>query len=65
MKYWLVTVQLQFENDKGRIQKVREQYLVDAISATDAEAKIYKEFERESDFNVVGVNKSKIIKVVE
>lgn len=65
MEYWLVTVQLQFENDKGRIQKVREQYLVDAISATDAEAKIYKEFEGESDFNVVGVNRSKIIKVVE
>jgi hypothetical protein len=65
MEYWLVTVQLQFENDKGRIQKVREQYLVDAVSATDAEAKIYKEFEGESDFNVVGVNRSKIIKVVE
>lgn len=65
MEYWLVTVQLQFENDKGRIQKVREQYLVDAVSATDAEAKIYNEFEGESDFNVVGVNRSKIIKVVE
>lgn len=65
MEYWLVTVQLQFENDKGRIQKVREQYLVDAVSATDAEAKIYKEFEGESDFTVVGVNRSKIIKVVE
>ena len=65
MEYWLVTVQLQFENDKGRIQKVREQYLVEAVSATDAEAKIYKEFEGESDFNVIGVNRSKIIKVVE
>ena len=64
MEYWLVTVQLQFENDKGRIQKVREQYLVDAISATDAEAKIYKEFEGESNFTVVGVNRSKIIKVI-
>lgn len=65
MEYWLVTVQLQFENDKGRIQKVREQYLVNAVSATDAEAKIFKEFEGESGFNVVGVNRSKIIKVVE
>lgn len=65
MKYWLVTVQLQFENDKGRIQKVREQYLVDAISATDAEAKIYKEFEGESNFAVIGVNQSKILKVIE
>ena len=38
---------------------------MDAVSATDAEAKIYKEFEGESDFTVVGVNRSKIIKVVE
>ena len=65
MEYWLVTVQLQFENDKERIQKVREQYLVDAISATDAEAKIYKEFEGESNFAVIGVNQSKILKVIE
>ena len=65
MDYWQVTVQLEHENDRGRIQKVRELYLVDAISATEAEAKIYTEFEGESNFTVVGVNQSKIIKVIE
>jgi hypothetical protein len=65
MDYWTVTVQLEHENDRGRIQKVREQYLVNAISATEAEAKIYVEFEGESNFSVVGVVQSKILKVLE
>jgi len=65
MNYWQVTVQLEHENDRGRIQRTKETYLVDAESATEAEAKIYKEFEGESNFLVVGVNRSKIIKVIE
>lgn len=65
MDYWQVTVQLEHENDRGRIQKVRELYLVDAVSATEAEAKIFTEFEGESNFTVVGVNQSKILKVLE
>ena len=65
MNYWTVTVQLEHENDRGRIQKVKELYLVDAVSATEAEAKIYKEFDGESNFSVVGVNQSKILKVIE
>lgn len=65
MNYWTVTVQLEHENDRGRIQRVKEQYLVNAISATDAEAKIYSDFEGESNFSVVGVMQSKIIKVIE
>ena len=65
MDYWQVTVQLEHENDRGRIQKVRELYLVDAVSATEAEAKIYTEFEGESNFTVIGVNQSKILKVIE
>jgi hypothetical protein len=65
MEYWQVTVQLEHENDRGRVQKVKELYLVDAVSATDAEAKIYTEFTGESNFTVVGVNRSKILKVLE
>ena len=65
MDYCQVTVQLEHENDRGRTQKVRELYLVDAVSATEAEAKIFTEFEGESNFTVIGVNQSKIIKVIE
>jgi hypothetical protein len=62
--YWQVTVQLQHESDKGKVQKVREQYLVEAESATLAEASIYREFDGENNFQVVGVVQSKIIKVL-
>ena len=62
--YWQVDVKIEFENDKGRVQKVIEKYLVNAFSATDAEAKIYKEFEGESNFTVEKVVKSKILKTI-
>ena len=65
MNYWQVTVQLEHENDRGRIQRVKELYLVDAVSATEAEAKIYKEFEGESNFEVIRVAQTKIIKIIE
>jgi hypothetical protein len=64
MQYWQVDVKMEFENDRGRIQKVIEKYLVSAFSATDAEAKIYKEFEGDSNFSVEKVVKSKILKII-
>lgn len=63
--YWQVTVQLQHESDKGKVQRVNEQYIVDAISATEAEAKIYAEFTGESNFEVIRVAQTKIIKIIE
>ena len=62
--YCQVDVKMEFENDRGRVQKVIEKYLVSAFSATDAEAKIYKEFEGDSNFAVEKVVKSKILKVL-
>ena len=62
--YWQVTVEFKRENDRGRIQKVREMFLVDAMTGTEAEAKTYKELEGESDFKVVSLTQSRIIKVI-
>lgn len=64
-QYWAVTVQLTIENEKGRVQKVNENYVVNALSATEAEAKIYKEFTGESNFEVIRVAQTKIIKIIE
>jgi hypothetical protein len=64
MQYWQVDVKMEFENDRGKIQKVIEKYLVSAFSATDAEAKIYKEFDGDSNFSVEKVVKSKILKII-
>tara|TARA_S200002703_G_scaffold158725_1_gene169871 strand:+ start:300 stop:506 length:207 start_codon:yes stop_codon:yes gene_type:complete len=63
--YWQVTTQFERENDRGRVQKVKEVYLTEAESATEAEAAIYREFEGESNFSVIGAAKSKILKVLE
>jgi len=64
LSYWQVIVEFRRENDRGRIQKIRENYLVDAMSGTEAEAKTYKELEGESDFTVVSLKQSRIIKVI-
>lgn len=64
-KYWTVTVQFETEDAKGRMKKTKETYLVDAVSATEAEAMTYKELDGESDFEVVRAAQSNILKVIE
>ena len=64
MEYWQAKTQIEFENEKGKVQKKTELYLVSAVSATDAEAKIYKHNEGLSNFRVIGVAKSRILEVI-
>tara|TARA_R110000803_G_scaffold120627_1_gene188655 strand:+ start:646 stop:810 length:165 start_codon:yes stop_codon:yes gene_type:complete len=52
------------KHESGKIQKVTEKYLVEAVSPTDAEAKVYKDFEGESNFTVDKIVKTKIIKII-
>ena len=62
--YWFVDVKLSYESESGKIQNVTEKYLVEAVSATDAEVKVTKELEGENKFSVNKVVKSKILKVL-
>lgn len=64
-KYWQITVLFEIESDSGRSQKVKELYLLEAVSATDAEAKVYKNFEGESNFSVIKAEQSRIIDVLQ
>ena len=64
MNYWQVDVKLTMEHESGKIQKVTEKYLVEAVSPTDAETKVYKDFEGESNFTVDKIVKTKIIKII-
>ena len=63
--YWQVTTQFERESDTGRVQKVREVYLVDAMTGTEAEAKTYKMLEEisETNFKIISLAESKIIKL--
>lgn len=70
-KYYEVLVQMKIESESGkgevRIKKVTETYLVDALSVTEAEARVVKSFSDSGfsqDYSVVCVKGSKIIDVI-
>ena len=67
MSYFQVNVSIVDINEKGKQTKVTEQYLVDAVSVTDAEVKITKMYEDEGgsiDFQVKSVKETKILQVI-
>lgn len=71
MKYYEVLVELKIEteNRKGgmNIKKIKETYLVDALSVTEAEARVVKSFSDSGfsqDYSVISVRGSKIIDVI-
>jgi hypothetical protein len=69
MSYYVAKVQLTDEVDtpKGvKTKRTTESYLVEAMSVTEAEAKVVKDFDGYSfDFEVKSVNASKIVKILE
>jgi hypothetical protein len=66
MAYFIATVRVQDENERGRIINTNEIYCVEADTVTEAEAKVVKEFEGYSmDYHVKSVKQSKIIKILE
>ena len=69
MKYFEVVVQIRQESEdsKGnvKVKRIKEVYLVDAMSVTEAEARVVKLFANFSqDFEVIQVKGSKIVEVV-
>ena len=68
MSYFQATVVLVDINEKGKQSKITEQYLVDAMSVTEAEAKVTKLYADEGssvDFQVKSVKETKILQVIE
>ena len=62
MAYYIAKVKVHHEDDKGRVKKVTEQYLVDAVSVTDAEVKVVEEFDGSSlEFEVTSVFESILV----
>ena len=66
MAYYIATVKVQDENERGRITNTNEVYCVEVETVTEAEAKVVKEFESYTmDYHVKSVKESKIIKILE
>lgn len=68
-KYFEVTVEIVTSMQKnGKEKKVKEIYLVDAQSVTEAEARVVKDFTDagvQIDYKVSGAKESRIIRVIE
>lgn len=64
MSYYTAKVQLVTTTGEKE-KKINEVYLVDAMSVTEAEAKVIRDFSGTSiDFEVKSVTSSKIIKII-
>ena len=68
-KYFEVTVEMVVSTQKnGKDKKVKEIYLVDAMSVTEAESRVIKDFEESGvqiDYKVSGAKESRVIRVIE
>mgnify|MGYP002622246081 FL=1 len=66
MAYYIAKVKVHHEDDKGRVKKVTEQYVVNAVSVTDAEAKVVADFEGSNlEYEVTAVTETKIVSVIQ
>jgi len=66
MGYYIAKVKVHHEDDKGRVKKITEQYLVSAVSVTDAEAKVVADFEGSNlEYEVTAVMETKIVSVIQ
>jgi len=64
-KYWAVKITSLREQDNGKVKKVREEYLIHAISPTDAEVKMTEEMQGDPfDWSISSVRETKILKVL-
>ena len=65
MGYYTARVQLK-DDSTGKLKQVTEMYLVEAMSVTEAESKVVKDFGSTTlEFEVKAVSVSKIIKIIE
>ena len=67
MQYFQVKVQFKTEDEKGKVKKENVSYLVDAMSVTEAEARITSYLTKEKqehEFEVKSASESKILEVI-
>ena len=68
-KFFEVSVEISTPSPRGgKDKKIKESYLCDAMSVTEAEARVIKDFEVSGvtlDYKVVGAKESRIIRVIE
>jgi hypothetical protein len=66
MRYYMARVQFETINDQnGRTQKTKENYLVEALSVSDVEEKMNDKFKDSmAEFSVIKVDESNIMGII-
>jgi len=63
--YHSVSVKVSFEDDKGKVKKKTERYLVDAQSVTEAEARVVSYMKgTQQEFEISSASQSKIVDAI-
>lgn len=63
--YFTVSVKVSYTDDKGKVKKSVERYLVDALSVTEAEARTAEFMKTDvRDSEIIAVNQSRILEVI-
>ena len=63
--YFNVKIKYKLEDDQGKLKSINEEYLVDAVNFTEAEARITEHFaDSMGEFTVEKVTKTKILDVI-
>lgn len=65
-QYYKCVVKVEYENDKGQVKVKKEEYLVNAVNATDVEKQISEEMEGSmGEWEVVQIALTKILAVLD
>ncbi len=62
--YKLATIEYEVDSHNGKSKKIKEKYLVNALSPTEVEIKLSEKF-KHFDFDITSIVDSPIIEVVE
>lgn len=66
MYFYQVTVQREEETSSGRLKKVKDNYIVHAVSVTDAEVKATEHCTGHMyDFEVIAVKQTNIVDIIQ
>jgi hypothetical protein len=64
-KYFQVVVKLKREDDKGKVKTFTERYLVDALTITEAEARVVKFMEDSMlEYEISSATESRIVQIL-
>ena len=64
-KYFQVVVKIKREDDKGKIKTFTERYLVNALTVTEADARVVKFMEQfQEEYMISSVTESRIIQLI-